>query len=143
MKTATNTEIRWLIRRDLPDVLRVANRSFLDAWDEDQFVEYLRNANVVGKVAEVKGIAVSYMLYELHPGLINLTQIAVDPIYRRTGIGKQLLSNLKSKLSLLRRNRIYVDVSEYNLDAQLWLRDSGFKAYGCEAGINFRYQLEG
>lgn len=143
MKTATNTEIRWMKQVDMPCVNRISNQSFLDAWAKDQFTTYLTCSNVIGKVAVLKGYVVGYMFYELHPGLINLTQIAVDPIYRRTGIGKQLLDNLKSKLSLLRRNRIYVDVSEYNLDAQLWLRDSGFKAYGCESGINFRYQIKG
>jgi len=53
---------------------------------------------------------------------------AVSPRQRRCGIGTQMIAKLVGKLSSQRRSRITLEVRETNLAAQLFFRDTGFRA---------------
>ena len=44
--------IRWMIRRDMPEVLDIENRSFEFSWTEEDFIRCLRQRNCIGMVAE-------------------------------------------------------------------------------------------
>ena len=44
--------MRWMIRRDMPDVLKIENANFEFAWSEDDFIRCLRQRNCIGMVAE-------------------------------------------------------------------------------------------
>ena len=46
------TQIRWLIRRDMPEVLGIENDSFEYAWKEEDFLCCLRQRNCIGLVSE-------------------------------------------------------------------------------------------
>jgi ribosomal-protein-alanine N-acetyltransferase len=119
--------IRWLIRRDLPAVLRIEDASFRVPWTEDEFVRSLRLRNVIGMVAEHQDMVIGYMIYELHRDSIHLLSIAVHPDFRRQGVGAAMLAKLVSKL-YQRRGKITTLASEINLDAQVFLREYGFRA---------------
>ena len=114
--------VRWLIRRDLPAVLRIEDASFREPWTEDEFVQSLRLRNVIGMVAEHQDLVISYMIYELHRDSIHLLSIAVHPDFRRQGVGTAMLAKLASKLEYQRRGKITTFASEINLDAQVFLR---------------------
>ena len=120
--------IRWLIRRDLPAVLRIEDASFREPWTEDEFVRSLRLRGVVGVVAEHQDVVISYMIYELLRDSIHLLSIAVHPDFRRQGVGTTMLAKLASKMEYQRRGKITTLASEINLDAQVFLRDYGFRA---------------
>ena len=47
-----NVHIRWMIRRDMPEVLGIENSSFEFSWSEDDFIRCLRQRNCIGMVAE-------------------------------------------------------------------------------------------
>ena len=119
--------IRWLIRRDLSAVLRIEDASFRVPWTEDEFVRSLRLRNVIGMVAEHQDMVIGYMIYELHRDSIHLLSIAVHPDFRRQGVGAAMLAKLVSKL-YQRRGKITTLASEINLDAQVFLREYGFRA---------------
>jgi ribosomal-protein-alanine N-acetyltransferase len=53
---------------------------------------------------------------------------AVHPEFRRRRVGSAMVNKLIGKLSQQRRNRILLEIRETNLDAQLFFRDSGFRA---------------
>lgn len=121
--------IRWLGRRDLPAVLRIEDASFREPWTEDDFVKSLRQRNVIGMVAEHQDLIIGYMIYELHRDSIHLLSIAVHPDFRRQGVGTAMLAKLASKLQLQQnRTKITTMASEINLDAQLFLKEHGFRA---------------
>lgn len=121
--------VRWMIRRDLPEVLAIEAASFEFAWSEEDFLRALRQRNCIGMVAEINGDAViGYMVYELHKYAIAITNMAVEPHFRRRGVGRAMVTKLKSKLSSHRRTSIDVLVRETNLAGQLFLRDCGFRA---------------
>jgi ribosomal-protein-alanine N-acetyltransferase len=44
--------IRWMIRRDLPEVLRIENAAFPFPWSESDFLRCLRQRNTIGMSVE-------------------------------------------------------------------------------------------
>jgi ribosomal-protein-alanine N-acetyltransferase len=125
---AVSVHIRWMIRRDMAEVLEIENTSFEFPWSEDDFIRCLRQRNCIGMVAEHEDRVVGFMIYELHKNQLHILNFAVRPELRRQGIGTQMANKLVGKLSQQRRNRIMLEVRETNLSAQLFFRDSGFRA---------------
>jgi [ribosomal protein S18]-alanine N-acetyltransferase len=130
-------DIRWLIRRDMADVLAIEADSFEFAWCEQTFVKCLRQRNTIGMVAERDGQVVGYMVYELHLKRLHLLNFAVAKVSRRQGVGLAMVRKLVSKLSSDRRTRIYLEVRETNLAAQLFFKSCGFRAVGV---LSYFYQ---
>lgn len=120
--------IRWMIRRDMPEVLSVENESFEFPWCEEDFLRCLRQRNCIGMVAEHQDRIVGFMIYELHKSRLHILNFAVASRYRRHGVATQMASKLVGKLSSQRRNRILLEVRETNLAAQLFFKASGFRA---------------
>jgi len=120
--------IRWMIRRDMPDVLDIENRSFEFPWSEEDFIRCLRQRNCIGMVAEYDEQVVGFMIYELHKTRLHILNFSVHEGFRRRGVGHAMVSKLISKLSHQRRNRILLEVRETNLGAQLFFRRAGFNA---------------
>lgn len=123
--------IRWLIRRDMPEVLQIEQDSFADPWTDEDFLCCLRQRNCIGMVAEVldkRPRIAGFMIYELHKSQLHLLNMAVAPRERRKGIGKAMMDRLADKLSMQRRNEILLEVRERNTGAQLFFRSQRFQA---------------
>lgn len=120
--------IRWMIRRDLPEVLDIEADSFEFPWFEDDFVRCLQQRNCIGMVAERDGRVIGFMIYELHKSRLHILNFSVAPGHRRQGVGQQMIDKLVGKLSHRRRTRITLEIRETNLGAQLFFRESGFRA---------------
>ena len=120
--------IRWMIRRDMPEVLDIENLSFEFPWSEEDFIRCLRQRNCIGMVAEFEEQVVGFMIYELHKTRLHILNFAVNPEFRRRRVGEAMISKLISKLSHQRRNRILLEVRETNLSAQLFFRNAGFRS---------------
>src|SRR5260221_6327816 len=127
-KEQVRVHIRWMIRRDMPEVLLAEQESFEFAWTEEDFLRCLRQRNCIGMVAEQGEKVVGFMIYELHKAKLHILNFAVQPNHRRSGVGAQMVAKLISKLSSHRRTRITLEVRETNLAAQLFFRHEGFKA---------------
>jgi len=127
-KQAVRVHIRWMIRRDMPEVLGVEGESFEFPWLEEDFIRCLRQRNCIGMVAEHEDQVVGFMVYELHKNRIHILNFAVGSEYRRLGVGSQMVDKLVGKLSSQRRSRILLEVRETNLPAQIFFRENGFRA---------------
>jgi ribosomal-protein-alanine N-acetyltransferase len=127
-KEQVRVHIRWMIRRDMPEVLQTEQQSFEYSWTEEDFLRCLRQRNCIGMVAEQGEKVVGFMIYELHKNKLHILNFAVHPSCRRYGVGTQMVAKLISKLSSHRRTRITLEVRETNLYAQLFFRAEGFKA---------------
>jgi len=123
-----NVHIRWMIRRDMPEVLEIEKGCFEFPWTEEDFIRCLRQRNCIGMVAEHDDRVVGFMIYELHKSQLHVLNFAVDPEVRRNGVGGQMVSKLIGKLSQQRRNKILLEIRETNLSAQLFFRKLGFNA---------------
>jgi ribosomal-protein-alanine N-acetyltransferase len=123
-----DVHLRWLIRRDMPEVLHIEQQCFEHAWSEDDYIRCLRQRNCIGMVAEHQERIVGSMVYELHKSRLHVLNFAVHPDFQRQGVGAAMVRKLVSKLSPQRRNRIMLEVRERNLPAQLFWRALGFRA---------------
>ena len=127
-KEQARVHIRWMIRRDMPEVLKAEQMSFEYAWTEEDFLRCLRQRNCIGMVAEHGEKVVGFMIYELHKAKLHILNFAVHPSWRRVAVGSQMVAKLISKLSSHRRTRIMLEVRETNLVAQLFFRKQEFRA---------------
>ena len=127
-KAQVRVHIRWMIRRDMPEVLAIEHASFEYPWCEEEFLRVLRQRNCIGMVAEQGERVVGFMIYELHKNKLQVLDFATHPEFRRLGVGNQMLAKLVGKLSSHRRTRIVLHVRETNLAAQLFFRIQGFRA---------------
>ena len=143
--------IRWLIRRDMPEVMEIENRSFAFPWSEEEFLVVLRERNCIGTVYEsAQGYIHGFMIYELHKDTLRVLNLAVAPEVRKTGVGRAMAQRLIDKLSDQKRRFIEAKVRETNLKAQLFFSAAGFRAVKTlrehydetdEDAILFRYTL--
>ncbi len=69
-KQDLRVHIRWMIRRDMPEILGIEDRSFEFPWLEEDFIRCLRQRNCIGMVAEHDDRIVGFMIYELHKNRI-------------------------------------------------------------------------
>ena len=127
-KEQARVHIRWMIRRDMSEVLAIEQQCFEFPWYEDDFVRCLRQRNCIGMVAEHNERVVGFMIYELHKNRLHILNFAVHEQMRRRRVGTQMVRKLASKLSRERRNRLMLEIRETNLSAQLFFRDAGFRA---------------
>ena len=121
-------QLRWMIRRDMPEVLAIEQEAFEFPWSDEDFTRCLRQRNCIGMVAEVGDSVVAFMIYELHRTRLHVLNFAVRRSHRRLGIGTQMMGKLFAKLSVERRDRILLEVRERNLPAQVFFRSLGYRA---------------
>jgi len=126
-------QIRWGIRRDLAQVLRIESLSFPTPWSEADFSATLKQRNTIIRVAEFDEQIVGFLIYELNRERAQIANLAVHPDYRRCHIGTQLVEVLLGRVvtglsAHSHREAIRVDVRERNLPAQLFFKSLGFSA---------------
>ncbi|MCS4542308.1 MAG: ribosomal protein S18-alanine N-acetyltransferase [Euryarchaeota archaeon] len=89
-------------------------------------------------VAEIDGLVVGYVV-----GIIGtirwkgegyILAIAVDPSYRKKGIGTVLMTNIINRLKSRGAKRVYLEVKASNSAAQYFYSKLGFKEIGVEKG---------
>lgn len=116
-------KMRWMLRSDLD---RVKCMNHLDEYSLDEFVN---KPNSICHVAELDGSVVGYLFYEISPKstAIKVSSLFVEPNHRRKGIGTSMIFKLLSKMRG-GKNRIEFVVSEYDLEAHLFLKNNGFRA---------------
>jgi len=149
--TEKQLQVRWLIRRDMDEVLCIEQASFNRPWTEEDFLRCLRQRNIIAMVAEHHESIVGYMLYLLCRHHIELFNFAVHPAWRRRHIGSQMASRLVGRLSSHGRSAITLTLHEANLAAQLFFRKQGFLAVdvlrahydGDRDGFVMRYDVPG
>lgn len=134
MKTIVAAHIRWGIRPDMPQIMRI-ERTTKYPWSEAEFLAALRQRNSVIFVADTADGVVGYMVYELHEKHLRILNLAVHPEFQSRGIGTELVEKLKRKLSSLRREHLAVSVRESNLAAQKFFQAMGFKACRVRRGF--------
>ena len=119
--------IRWMIRRDMPEILQAEQLSFEYPWTEEDFHRCLRQRNAIGMVAEHGEKTVGFMIYELHKNKLHMLNFAIHPAWRRRGAATQMLAQLISKLDTQRRYRVTLELRKTNAGAKIFFEKQGFK----------------
>jgi ribosomal-protein-alanine N-acetyltransferase len=121
--------IRWMIRRDMAEVMEIEHLCFSLPWTEEELIKFLRGRNNIGMVAEYGDRVVGFMLYSLYKNRIYLEALGVHPDCQRERIGRQMFEKLFAKLSNKGRTFMSAMVREGNLSAQLFFKSVGFRCY--------------
>jgi|APGre2960657373_1045057.scaffolds.fasta_scaffold03749_4 ribosomal-protein-alanine N-acetyltransferase len=119
--------IRWMTKEDVKHAIKIDKES-PDPWLESDFAECLKPWGRIGKIIEVDGKVVGYMLYELMNERFYLINIAVSELMRRRGLGRTLVKQLIDKLENGNRTIIDIHISEDNLVGHLFFKSLGFRA---------------
>lgn len=150
-KQRAPVQLRWMIRRDLPEVVQLEQQSAECCWVEEDFLRCLQQRNCAAVVAVHDEKVVGVLVYESHKARLHLLNLVVHQQWRRLGVGERLIADLVTKLSY-RRDRILLEVRETNLGAQLFFQKNGFRATGVtrryfpdtyEAAFLLEYRLGG
>jgi ribosomal-protein-alanine N-acetyltransferase len=121
--------VRWFIKQDIEEVMRIERESYHWPWTRDEILCFLCGTKHAGMVAELDGKVVGFMLYALHSDHIALRDIAVCGWNQRKGVGRRLVQALQAKMHEDRRSRISLRIAERNLDGQQFFKSMGFKAF--------------
>lgn len=113
---------------DIPRIVQVENSCFPIPWPDSLFKAHLNNPGFVvyKKEAEVLG----YAIIGDSKGRAHLQNIAVDPDFRRQGIGTKLLEWCTDLVKLYGYHEIILEVREKNPASQAFYIDRGFEIKG-------------
>lgn len=91
------------------------------------FLKMTRKPNFICVVSEMGRSVNGFALYKFCSSKIVIKHLVVDEKFRRMGVATGLVTSLISKMSK-KRSVIEVNVSEYNLEAQLLFKSLLFRA---------------
>ena len=131
----TRVHVRWMIRRDIPEVLAIEADLFENHWDEEDFLRVLRERNCIGVVEECDDRVVAFIVYELHTTRLQILNFAVQRELHRRGMGRVMIEGMIRKLAPQRRARLVLKIRETNLDAQMFFRAMVFRAMSVLKGF--------
>jgi ribosomal-protein-alanine N-acetyltransferase len=112
----------------LDEIAQIARRSFTNPWTREMFENELTKnpfsdqilAMADGKVA---GYLFAMALFEE----CHLLDFAVDPDFRRQGIGEKMLGYLIGKMLIRNIRKIFLEVRSSNIAAQALYQKAGFR----------------
>lgn len=138
--TTQVANIRWMVRRDLPEILRWE----LDTpggWDEARIIQHMQQSNCIARVVEIGDTPIGFAVYRLLPNSIRLLRLSIHPAHRRQGHGRRLMGTLMRLCQSHRRKRLTARVRENALSAQLFFRACGFHGTLKGNQILFRWNV--
>ena len=106
----------------LAQMIPIEKSGFRRPWTEEDFLQFVSERDHSILVCTHGRQIVGYCCYSRG---INLNSMSVHSEWRRKRIGTFIVDQLKV-LAEVCGNSIKADVSEYNLDAQLFLQSQGF-----------------
>jgi ribosomal-protein-alanine N-acetyltransferase len=121
--------VRRLSETDIPAVLSIGRRSPGSAqWTARQYATVVsEDSKADGLVVEADGSVIAFLTYlSAVTDEAELTNLAVEPAFRRRGLAQQLLSDLRRKVTA----DIFLEVRAGNDEAQELYRKAGFVTIG-------------
>lgn len=91
--------VRKMKKEDLDRVSQIEKECFSTPWSRDAFEDMIDNPLALYMVAEDKGYVVANCGVISAAGEGDICNVAVDPAYRKRGIGEKLLSEIMNVAS--------------------------------------------
>jgi len=122
-------KLREFSLSDLEKVIKIEKASFLNrkAFSEDYFRKLYQKSPEGFIVAEDKGKILGYAIGEVQKDCGKIISIAVYPIYRKKGIGKELANFLIEYFKKKNLKKISLHVRKNNLAAISFYKNLGFQ----------------
>lgn len=130
LTTKSKFSVRWMIQRDMPDVLAIEAAGNDYAWSEQEILNALRQRDWIGMVAfDESERVVGYMIYriETKKHRIRVFKFAVASDRHREGVGRRMVERLKEKLSAHKWRHLAIVVRERSFGA-MFFSHMGFRA---------------
>ena len=121
LKPAAPIELRWMLAADADEVLAIERASFAVPWTAEDFTRTLQRRDVLSIVSHICGRVVGFAVYRARRGQIDLWNLAVWPGSRGKGVATTIIESLAATTP-----RLVAEVSERNVEAQVFLRNRGF-----------------
>lgn len=118
---------------DVEALHHLHTKSFWHGWDQEAFQSFLHDPQVAGFAARPVGkphILTGFVLARLSAGEGEILSIAVDPDYRKKGIGHALMDALLRYLHQERAQTLFLEVDEMNMAARALYKRFGFTEAG-------------
>lgn len=128
---AVKGRIRYLIERDVDQVLELDSLCFEPTISKEELLSYVNRSvhGVVPRVIELNGKIIGFHIYAVQLNKVEIYRLGVHPDYRRKGFGSRFIADAYKKLSMKRRSLECV-VSDHADAAIAFFRSSGFAATG-------------
>jgi len=135
LDTAVDFRIEKMTLQDLDRVLEIEAQSYKTPWSRRAFTsEITENTYAHYYVARSGGKIVGYVGMWVILDEAHITNIAVDPAYRRKGIGQKMLEAMFEKAKGFGASRMTLEVRVSNTGAQALYKKLGFQDRGLRKG---------
>lgn len=122
--------IRQMRYEDIDSVLVVEKKSFTSPWSKLMFFDELQNPRAHYIVAEISNVIVAYAGLWIIMDEGHITNIAVDPSYRRKKIGTRLMEKIIEIARKSRLRGLTLEVRVSNTAAISMYKNFGFRIEG-------------
>ena len=135
MKPVEPISIRKMELADLDRVMDIEQKSYTLPWSYTSYVyELVENSRALYIVAQLGMELVGYCGMWIIFDEGHITTVAVDPDYRRKGVGRQLIEALIQMGTAQGVKRFTLEVRVSNLNAQSLYKAMGFQSVGIRKG---------
>lgn len=121
--------IRSLVKDDLSEILKIERNSFSDPWSENKFLEEFKSKVSYLYVAAFDNRLCGYIVLWHINDEGNIMNLAVNPEYRRQGIGRKLINCIINLAQSKKIHSIFLEVRSKNIPAIRLYESFGFKTY--------------
>lgn len=121
------TEIRTAKSEDIEKIAELEKACFTDPWSKKDFEGAFSSSVTEGLVAMQDGELVGYGLIAIVFEDADVVNIAVSPLHRKKGLGKQLLEGLLTTAKARGVKRVFLEVRVSNAPAILLYKGFGFQ----------------
>ena len=130
-----NVELRRLEARDLDAVEEIERASYPTPWSRGMFAAELQKPSSLALGAyRDSGELVGYAIVSRYIDAWHVMNVAVDPVYRRRGVARELLERLFDVTATDPRRGYTLEVRVSNTDAIRLYERLGFEARGIRRG---------
>ena len=116
---------------DIPEIMAIERECFVEPWDEEVFVQTLEWTPFYFLVAipdgKVRGFVVGCMENTGSTLYGHISNLGVTAAYRRTGLGRLLVSRLERRFALEAAEGVLLEVRISNAEAQEFYRRLGYQ----------------
>ena len=126
--TAESCRLRPMQTDHLDRICRIEGTSFSNPWPQESFLGDLRSSHARCIVALIDELVVGYAIGWFVLDELHVLNLAVDPEYRRQGIGKGLLRDLLAAAERRGCRYAALELRSSNLMAGRLYQKYGFKA---------------
>ncbi len=112
--------------KDCSKAAKIHKETFYKGWEEADFKSFLENPFIFGLKVEEHHEMVGYVLWREILDEAEILTIAIDPAYQRQGKAALLLDSVSVLLSKKNVSRIFLEVAEDNIFAQILYTKHGY-----------------